>query len=243
MDNRRNGNFTSSEIARLIKNGKKAGSFGEPYYTYIAECNMERRLGRAINNESDARPLVWGKSIEGRVFNLLGIEYKLCSNTTLSHPEINCWLGTPDALKFDEGKTVCDIKSPMTMKSFCQLVDPLYDGLKGINAMRAVLEEHKEGEKYYWQLVSNAILTGSKYAELIVYCPYLDELEDIRNKEGSNTFISQQMDNELPYLIRGGHYQNINVIRFEVPEEDKIILHERVMEAKKGLIEFKTVSI
>ncbi len=40
----------------------------------------------------------------------------------------------------------------------------------------------------------------------------------------------------MPYLIEGGHYKNLNIIRFEVSEEDKKALTERVIKAGKMLI-------
>lgn len=55
----RHGNFTSSEIVALTTKGKAKDSFGKPALTYIEEKNMERRLGRSITTESNAKPLVW----------------------------------------------------------------------------------------------------------------------------------------------------------------------------------------
>lgn len=233
------GNFTSSEIVALTTNGKAKDTMGKPAYTYIEECNYERKLGRSIDNESNARPLTWGKLIEGRVFELLGIEYQLVSKDTIVHPQIDYWSGSPDAIKFDEGKTVCDIKAPITLKSFCQLVDSLYNGLGGMDAMNWIRENHKDGEKYYFQLVSNAILTGSRFAELIVYCPYKSELEAIRElttvldspDQSKYAWINWSGDQELPWLPDGGYYKNINVIRFEVPVEDMLFLKTRVLSA------------
>lgn len=228
------GNFTSSEIADLLKNGRAKDSLGAPALTYIEEKNMERRLGRSLDNETNARALTWGQLIEKYVFEQLGLEYKLCSAETITHPEHSFWAGSPDATKED---TVCDMKSPITLKSFCQLVDPLYDGLTGIEAMNVIRENHKDGEKYYWQLVSNAILTGSKFAELIVYVPYLSELTKIRefaaetDLENAHRYywVNNAVDDELPYLEDGGFYKNINIIRFEVPEADKQLLTARVI--------------
>lgn len=241
------GNFTSSEIVALTKKGKEKDSFGVPALTYIEECNWERRLGRSIDSESNARPLTWGQLGEKRVFELLPLEYQLVSDESIQHPEIDCWSGSPDANKFDEGRTVVEIKCPITLKSFCQLVDPLYnkdfkaeDGNFLINQIR---ENHKDGEKYYWQTISNSILTNSQFAELIIYCPYESELEAIR--EMANHFDGPEQhrykwiafaDNEeLPYLPDFGYYKNINIIRFEVPQEDKNFLKQRVLKAKEKL--------
>jgi hypothetical protein len=263
----RHGNCTSSEIVALTKMGsremtpeemeqykndnpkgrkKTIESWpGEAAYTYIEETNMERTGERCLTTEVDARPLKWGKLLESLLFTLLGIEYILTSTDTVLHKVIRWWAGSPDGYKTD---TVMDIKCPFTFKSFCQLVDPLYSGLTGWDAMNAIRDgwvdklgvrrkAHKDGEKFYWQLVSNAILTGKKYAELIVYMPYQSELEAIKAEAckpenvAKNFWLTMSNDDELPYLVEGGYYNNINIIRFEVPEADKLLLTKRVLQA------------
>src|SRR6185437_4228886 len=149
------GNFTSSEIGALMSKDRSGKGFGAPALTYIKETNMERRLGRSLTDEINARPLIWGKLLEGHVFSLLGLEYTLSSTETISHPSISFWSGSPDGGNYQPARTVVDIKCPITLKSFCQLVDAYREG--GIEKVR---DDHKDGEKYYWQLVSNAILTG-----------------------------------------------------------------------------------
>lgn len=231
------GNFTSSEIGNLMKNGRAKDSLGAPALTYIEEKKMERRLGRSLDNETNARALTWGQLLEKYVFELLGLEYQLVSQETITHPEYSFWAGSPDANKHDEGKTVCDMKCPLTLKSFCRLVDPIYDGLEGMEAINVIRDNHPDGEKYYWQLVSNGILTNSKFAELIVFVPYLSELEKVRefaneyDMDNSHRYywINNAVDDELPYLNDGGFYKNVNVIRFEIPEEDKQRLMGRVI--------------
>jgi hypothetical protein len=232
------GNFTSSEIVALTKKGKEKGSFGAPALTYIEECNMERRLLRSISDDISARPLAWGNLVENIAFEKLGMEYTLTSQETDIHPEITYWSGSRDGMKLDEGKTVIDIKCPMTLKSFCTLAD--------CQTIEEVRENHKDGEKFYWQLVSNATINDCKFAELIVYMPYLCELEEIRDLAGNMPqehlykffWIANGNDEELPHLMENGHYKNINVIRFEVPQTDKDFLTERVIEAGKLLNPF-----
>jgi len=238
------GNFTSSEIVSLLSKDRSGKDWGKPALTYIEETNMERRLQRSLTDETNARPITWGKLLESRVFDLLGLEYILSSQETIQHPTIEYWAGSPDGYKNDPGGTVMDIKSPLTLKSFCQLVDPLYQGLEGIGAMNAIRENHKDGEKFYWQLVSNAVLMGTKYAELIPYMPYYSELSDIRmmcqsvpgDQLGKHYWIAMAQDDELPYLIDGGYYRNLNIIRFEVPEADKKLLTDAVKKAGGFLI-------
>lgn len=236
------GAFTSSKIGALIKRDRSGKGFGAPALSYIEEVNMERRLGRCLTDESKARPLVWGKLLEPFAFSRMSWEYELSSQESIVHPDIPYWAGSPDGVGHD---TVFDIKCPITLKSFCQLVDPLYDGLSGEAAILAIRENHSDGDKYYWQLVSNAILTNSTYAELVVCMPYESELQEVKlmalDYEGAN-WISNAEANELPYLIDGGYYQNINTIRFEVPQADKDLLTGCVLGAGKLLVDVPMVT-
>jgi len=248
MDTSRVGNITSSEIGSLMADGTTKDSIGKPFYTYIDECNMERRLGMPLEKEISTFDMAWGKLCEKFAFDLLGITYQECSTVTIAHPDYPFWLGTPDGIKYDEGKTVADTKCPGTRKSFCQLVDamnvPENDGERERKILDNIKKGHKDGKKFYWQLVSNAILTDSKYAELIVVMPYKSQLPLIRemaaNWDGEDQWqfkkIYESFDETLPYLNDSGHYKNLNVFRFEVPTEDKIALTKRVLLASKSLI-------
>lgn len=271
----RTGNFTSSTIVALTGNGKRkmtadelkarpkegAGSsakliedinlLSDAAKTYIQECNWERRTGRSFDGENTSKPTSWGKLCEMYVqsnHEIVGIQYEQRSDEPLQHPDFEYWWGTPDML--DE-ETVCDIKSPFTLKSFCQLVQPIYDGLIGMGAMNAIRkgytdskgvehDKHPDGEKYYWQLVSNSIITKRTYAELWIFCPYKDELQDIRDLAQSTGnpnyyFIGNSIDEDLPYLLKGGYYQNRNIIRFEVPQADKDYLTTKCVKAAELL--------
>lgn len=233
--------FTSSEIVALTCLAKDGKSFGKPALTYIDETNMERRLGRSLTDESNARPLVWGKLLESYWFDLLGLEYTLSSTDTDVHPTIPYWAGSKDGMKKD---TIIDIKSPITLKSFCQLVDPLYQGLEGMDAMNAVRDNHKDGDKYYWQLVSNSIINNTRYAELVVGMPYQSEIAAIKllaDGMPNCYWIAMAGDDELPFIKDNGYYKNLNIIRFEVPQSDKDFLTEKVLKAGQMLIEVPSV--
>jgi hypothetical protein len=175
---------------------------------------------------------------------LLGDQYPFNSSHTIVHPTVANWAGSPDAIKEDEGRTAVDFKAPFTLKSFCQLIQPLYDGLEGMAAMDKIRDTHKDGEKFYWQLISNACITNSQWAELIVFCPYESEIPAIQHAvsmmEGADQskyyFIYSAQKEQLPYLKDGGYYTNLNIIRFPVPQEDKDRLTELVKKASEYLI-------
>ncbi len=270
----RNGNITSSECVALLSMGtrdmtdeelkayKEANPKGrkttiecwpgKAAITYINQCNMERRLGRSLDGELDAKPTNWGKFVEPLLFSLLDGGYTYNSNDTLVHPELDYWVGTPDGFKLTENKTVADAKCPFTLESFCNLVGPLYEGYEGWEAMKALREgytdkqgmthpPHKDAEKYYWQLVSNACIDDCSHAELIIYCPYESELQVIQAQAVQSGdpmayFIANSPKKALPYLKDDGFYRNINIISFEIPLSDKELLTNYIKKAGKYLI-------
>jgi len=269
----RHGNFTSSKIAALHsmgsrelteaeieerdkkykEEGKKKTTAktvkcwpGKAAITYIKSKNKERRAEQSVDREIIARPLSWGKLCEACVFQLLPTDYILSSSETTQHPIISWWAGSKDAIRHTPVRTVGDIKCPITISSFCDLVDGLYLGLSGWDAMQYAREHHDEGETYYWQIVSNACIDNCTRGELIVYMPYFSELEAIRRaahilieKDPANfskyNWITYALDDELPFLKDDGMYKNINVITFDIPEEDKELLTRRVLQAGRLL--------
>ena len=229
----RYGNFSSSEIHWLMQKSKTSNPFSVKGQTYIRQKRYESRLQRPLKTDSDTRATIWGKFIESYVHELLTFDYRLCSKERLAHKEIPNWTGAPDLITAD---TVVDIKCPQ-LESFCELADICKE--TDPFELKAVYPE------YYWQLVSNSILTGLDFAELIVFAPYKSELPGIRERafaadamEWGNKlyYIQYGEDLELPYINDGGYYQNINKLTFKVPAEDKALLTDRVQLAIEQLI-------
>lgn len=254
------GNFSSSEITRLKGNGTRkmtaeekaelkkvdpksrkqtiecSSVLSKPALTYIEEKRMERRLGRPLGLESNARTLKWGHALEPYA-NAKNGNVIYSSNETHVHSNYDFWVGSRD---YQRGlDTVGEYKCPFTLKSFIQLVQPLYDGLEGMDAINWIRENHPDGEKYYDQIVSNACIGGFKYGELAVYMPYKNDLEQMKKDfEGDGTmyWFCWATDEELPYLIEGGEFKDFNVIRFEIPQEDKELLELKVKQAGELLL-------
>jgi len=229
--NARHGTFSSSEIYKLVKTGRaKDANFYQTGLTYIQDKRFEQKLGKSLTGETSAKPTNWGKFMEIRVFDLIDLSYRLDSERRLGHPTIKEWTGAPDTLR---GEFVGDIKCPWTLKSFCEAIDALEESTEKFKEVKP---------EWYWQLVSNAILTGKDKAEIIIYVPYLSELEEIRemanNYDGDQNkiaFINWSEDEDLPHLLDGGEYKNINIFEFDVPQEDVDFLTERVEDAIKLL--------
>lgn len=256
------GNFSSSEIWKLIPSGKRPmtqeeldarpkkgkGSsttlvddpttFSETGLTYIQEKRLELKLGRSLETQTHSRPTSWGHLLEPIAFERiqkLGDVWKLVSTERLTHPTISNWTGIPDLIcDLDiANNDVGDIKCPFTLKSFCELSE-ISTGEE--------LKEHSP--EYYWQLVSNAILRGTNQASLFVYCPYRGDLHKVRGSAAMNDiewlkvdWINYASDYELPYLILGSDYNDLHEINFQIPKSDLDLLEIKVKSAIKVIFQ------
>lgn len=232
----RHGRFTSSEIWKLMTDGKTKGTFGKPALTYIKEKQAEKRLGRSLNTGGKSKDMIWGSFLEQRVHDLLPTSYELISDTTFIHSKYEFWAGSPDNIN-KENKIVSDIKC-LQPKGFCEYVDGLNNGVEFFK---------NEFPDKYWQLVSNACILNSngieiKYIEPIVYMPYEDELHEIR-LSAENTeldepwkyrWIYESDKSELAYIPKDSKYSNLNIFTFELDQSDVKLLESKVIEA--GLI-------
>lgn len=221
------GRFTSSKIHLLVKSGRaKKDKFTVQGYSYIEAKRYERKLKKSIDIEKYSRAMAWGKFLEMYVFSLIGLEYKIDSLSTVIKNEY--WAGSTDLLV--GGIKVADIKCYEPLK-FCKYSEAL---------MRGDIELLKKNfEQEYWQLVSNAIINKTPKAEAICFMPYESELEEIRkmadNYDGADQwkyrFIVESPKSELAYMPNDSEYKNINTFEFEVPQEDKDFLTQRVEDA------------
>jgi hypothetical protein len=197
----------------------KAGTdFGAPALKYIKQTKQEMKLGRSIKNDFEAKQTSWGTFLENRVFRkLLDSSYQdVTKEGRLFHSEIKHYSGVPDFLK--DTDTVADCKCPFNLEKFCDKMEALEDYGK-------FKEEFPED---FWQLISNVVLLRDngidiKYIESINYMPYLSELPDIRiaaDGDRSMRWLDYTEDKGLPWLPDGGHYKNINIVRFRPMERD-----------------------
>lgn len=222
------GNFSSSKMGMLMS--KSTGKWtlknvGKPFYTLIEDKMHERRSGKPIEKEHNAKATSWGKLVEEIAFDRMELDYSLVSKKRYYHELYSdYWSGMPDLETEEE---VGDIKCPYTLKSFYKLTD----SMKSLNSFK-----EKESD-YYWQLVSNGILCKRDKALIVSYCPYEDELEEIKRlaedkmseKGGYRyAFILWALDDELPSLKRNYYYKNLNMFEFDIPKEDKEMLTARV---------------
>jgi hypothetical protein len=97
-----------------------------------------------------------------------------------------------------------------------------------------------EKPEYFWQLISNAILTNSEQMQLIVYLPYDTTIPEIREMADNYSefdqykyrFISECAIDELAYQPKErSSYQDLYTFTFEALQSDKDFLTEKVKKA------------
>lgn len=231
----RAGNFSSSKISKLMSNDRSGKGLGSPALTYIEEKRMEKKLGRQLEQEKTGRSAAWGQFIQDRVTNvLLDNGCKPTKNVRRAHPTIENWTGAEDYLRENAiGEVKC-----FELKHFVKVHEAASMGW-------AVLRD--ECPDVAWQLVSNTILalangliTESK-AELTLYVPYREELDAIRSEADQGDipyefqWIKYAKDEELPYLIKGKAFENLTSFQFDISDEDRQLLTDRVILANKFL--------
>lgn len=231
--------FTSSEIHRLMSDGRKKGEPGLPYHSFINEKRWEAEMGRPLDTSDGGKATAWGLVCERYVLeHLLGMEYVPMMDEAIIHPVIPLWSGKPDAMN-TATQAVVELKCPFTLTSFCGLAEPIKRGLSGIDAMRYIRDNHKDGEKYYWQCVSNCILTGAECVEFMFFMPTEAHLDDIRHTvqqfpldmQYKFYWLENAHNSDLPYLIKESKYESMYKITFVPPEEDIKALTGRVLMA------------
>ncbi len=228
----RYGNFSSSNIWKLCTSNKQGEPFGTEGLKYIKQCQHERALGRSINNETSARQLSYGKIAERVAFDLLPSDYKhVGDEKRYVHPDLPYWVGIPDLYK-PQGSCNAEVKSPFNLEKFC---DKIYSISCGWEQFK------KDFKEDAWQLVSNNILLNANgikcdTCEAINFVPYLEDMSMISNKlqelglEDNHEYRWMKYADfeEMPYLIKGMRYKNLNVTSFVIPQADKDFLTQRV---------------
>jgi hypothetical protein len=239
-DQNRTGNFSSSGISALMKNGKGAGSLGVPFYTYVNEKRREKRAGRSVSNQARATPTDWGNMCEKIAHDYLPLDYKLVSNDDRLYYRNEVeegifehlpWCGVPDGYKDED--TVTDIKCMWTLTSFFNILE----AVEGVAPELIGENLKKECPEYYWQLISNAILSGRTKCELILFMPKKSMIDEIKlvSLESEKYYFHTKTEDEMPWTSDESDIPVITIIKFDASDEDKAALTERVNEATKLL--------
>lgn len=215
--------------------------------TYIQQCNWERRSGIPLDKDESAKPLTWGRLMEAFLNELLDTEYHICGDESKTHPKFDYWTGSKDGMRKKVGleDAVIEVKSPYSRQSFFKLADCVleYEDVNGIwyakdglAVMSRIRDNHPDGEKWYWQIISNAAINNVLHGELVFFMPFSDQIDSIKEFAANDSTIDQThlfwvdraLPSEIPHIKRGYFYNNIYVVRFALPQEDIELLTSRV---------------
>lgn len=249
-DTDRAGNFSSSNIYRLCTDGsrpmtpeekqefvdaggdkrkKNTWDYGASFYSYVKEKKREILAGRQVDNESKANASDWGNMCEAIVHEMLPISYQLVNNDRYKHPDLP-WTGAPDEIAGE--LLVGDIKSPFTLTSFLDVYEVLsYEDMA--DALKNVKPE------WYWQLISNSILTERPWCELILFMPKKSMIKELifEHSERSGYWFHNKSEKSLPWTAEDSDIPALSRIPFIAPNEDIEFLTDRVRAATKLLKE------
>ena len=155
------GKFTSSEVYKLIPNGRAKGEkFSQTGKTYI-----KQKAAEFITKEPMQRPttfaMEWGLSNENEALNQFEKIYGEIERFGTTNPKFfkssDFFGGTPDAVLKDY---VLEVKCPFNSENHLD------------HLLLETAEDLKEySPDYYWQLVSNMVIMEKQKAMFISYDP------------------------------------------------------------------------
>lgn len=228
--------LTSSKIYPLLTTGREIFGFGAGAITYIKERIAEFELGRGVEKDVYTQDMAWGKLWERYVNSILGFEYEMIIDKTTVHPNYPFWSGSQDFNKHIDGGCISELKCYQLKKfhsySRCLIKQDIQ-----------LLKENFKQE--YWQIVSNSCINNTKYGEAIAFMPTQKEVEEMRERlEYTDYIVKELKDDEwkyrfiwekdlydLPFIPEHSDFPSMIKFQFEVPQEDKELLTERVEKA------------
>ena len=198
--------FSSSEIHRLVSNGKRPDGAGASFTSYVREKAIESITGQPYSSGGSWQT-EWGNYWESIAFDHMidDMDHVLQSSKRYFHENLP-WSGAPDTVGMD---AVGDIKSPAS-----------YNGFFELTKCKTGADLKKFNADYYWQLVSNSVLVGFDKAVLFVFMPTPKLLDQhIPLFDGKLKFTDS-----YPSLPKKNTYR----LTFNIPKNDKKLLIKRV---------------
>ena len=172
------GNFTGSEVGKLMNKGRKKDElFGETAKSYIYQVAAERdMIADVINDdelfelyrkqtEAKSKAMDWGIEKEPEARELFATKYnmEMIEVGSCVHPTIPHFASSPDGMCWpsENEKYAIEIKCP-NQATFMRYATEIVDG----DSLKSVKPE------YYWQCQSHMVCTGASKCYFIAYCPW-----------------------------------------------------------------------
>ena len=240
----RAGKVTSSECYKMFE----SKTVRETYKKDLKIFNLFKQN----DHEKDVFNFQWGHVIEqylhekGRFAGYVDNNNKEDETIFNSQNKHHC--GTPDQYYDGDDFVICsETKAPVTLKGLFNLIFPFYinghfKDIDGNEAIKLIFDNSKEGKKYYYQILSNAILLEQKlgkkcnFGELAVFMPFETEVSEIREFSSDLGFDSlyykstenlpcihklEKETNGFDDLEAEFPVRNFHQIRFVITDEEK----------------------
>lgn len=171
----RHGNFTGSQVGRLMKSGRAKGDvFSADAKKYMLKILSERDVPSTVLMDDEqydkylnlvsvsSKAMAWGTDHEGEARELYEelTGNKVTLTGALWLPDLKGFADSPDGLVLDKDGCV-EIKCCMP-ETYTQYKYFIHDAasLKEINDI------------YYWQVMSHMLATGAAWCDWIAYMPF-----------------------------------------------------------------------
>lgn len=168
------GKITGSAVGELMSNGREKGSvFSQKGLTYLNSVAAERMIPREILNDDEyLETYLYETSVSSKAMRI-GTEreqearelYQVFTGnhveelSSVEHPQIKGFASSPDGAVAGDG--VLEIKSPTPSKY-----------MEYLTQVRTAEELKKFNAVYYWQCMAHMSVTGARWCDFTVYCPF-----------------------------------------------------------------------
>ena len=149
LDRNRSGKVTSSDCYKMFESATVQK-------TYLRDLKIGN-IFKQSDREKDVFNFKWGHLCEEYIFKSGRLEGFINNNNevnpTIFSSKNNFHCGTPDFYKIDDFGIVGDIKAPVTLVGFYNLIFTIINGEKdGNKQIELIVNNSKESKKYYYQL-------------------------------------------------------------------------------------------
>lgn len=190
----RKGKITSSEISKILGEGKAKGDLlGATAKSYLMSRVSEKLGGFTERTENKATK--WGTAMEPEAIKMFEKKFNVEVEEAPFIEFMRHYGGSPDGLIGYDG--LIEVKSPYNSTNhFSYLL------IKSVEDFKRIKSE------YYWQCVSNIIVTGRSYCTFITFDPRVDTVFQL----GTYTIKREEIQDDINYLLErvriAGDYMN-----------------------------------
>lgn len=176
------GHFTGSEVGTLMQSSREKDKlFGKDATKYIYQIVAERTMNSTYIEDNDMFNLYLSETnVETKAMQLgtqkekvareVYSKFQKCNvfeRGFIEHPAMKYYGASPDGVITDNDKEDGNIVGGIEIKSVGQVNFIMYK-----NECKTAADLKKINSKYYYQVISEIAVTGAKWWDFVVFCPY-----------------------------------------------------------------------